>query len=270
MPRRKWTTWPRRFNRALGRTSGIVGVVGLTFAAVGASVSAPVLLVLGGLTACGSLLYAGVQGIPPKLISAEELVGTDVPFTILEEIDKPILKLGIVGYTQSGKTTFLRTALHQPSSEERTNDMYARVLTLQTKPTTYVALLDGDGEQYPQQFAVAENADFLLVFIDHNDGNDKTAKSNSRIEEHNRFLEQLEYYIRNRRRLLRLHIVLNKRDLWENSKSAEELKEWLLDHVQRWERANIADTITSDIHSNRNVDDNNKIIRQISKQAGAL
>jgi len=267
---RRWKTWPQRFGKALTETGGVVGLVGIGISAVGATVATPIVIGVGGATVGGALVYAACRGIPPKMLSATDLVGIIIPLEALDRIDPPILKLGIVGYTQSGKSTFLKNALQKVPEVERTDKVYAVVITLQTSPPTYVALLDGDGEQLPQQFEVAENADFLLVFVDHNYGDDTTAKSKARIGEHNSFLKQLEFYIKKREPLPRLHIVLNKRDLWEKSKNANDLQEWFSDHVRQWKKVRIAENITSDVHSNMLSNDVNKIIHHIREQVSTL
>lgn len=269
MPRRKWTQWPRRFGKALTETGGVVGLVGLGLSAVGATGAGPVVLGIGGVTVGSSLLYAGWRAVPPKMQSATELVGKNVSLRSLEAIDPPILKLGIVGYTQAGKTTFLQKALHREPGTTRTNKVYAAVLSLQMAPTTYIALLDGDGEQLPQQFEVAEHADFLLVFLDHSQADDNIAKSKDRLEDHDRFLQQLEFQMKRRGQLRHLHFVLNKRDLWERSKSAAELQQWLTAHAKQFQRANVAADTTADIHSNMVADDIGKLVRLISEGAAS-
>jgi len=131
---------------------------------------------------------------------------------------------------------------------------------------TYVALLDGDGGQLFQQFEIAKNADFLLVFVDHNDGDDETRRSMERITDHDMFLKQLESVLKDREPLSRLHLVLNKQDLWQKSKSAKELQEWFLEHARQWERIGIAKNITYDIHSNKSPSDVSQIIQHIREE----
>ena len=270
MPRRRWRTWPQRFGKALMDTGGVVGLIGVGISAVGATIAAPVVITIGGVTIGGALLYAGYRGIPHRMLSASEIVGTSPTLIELEDINPPIFKLGIVGYTQSGKTTFLRQALHQEPGTTRTSKVYATILALQSSPVTYVALLDGDGEQLPQQFEVAEKADLLLVFLDHNQGDDNIAKSKERLEEHDRFMRQLEFYMSRRKPLTHLHLVLNKRDLWERSKGADELRDWLAAHVSHLKGANICSDITSDVHSNLIASDISKMVRQITERAVEL
>lgn len=270
MSRRQWKKWPSRFGKALADTSGVVGLVGVGITAVGATVAAPVVLALGGATIGGAVVYAGYRGIPPKMLVASELAGSNVSLDALKDIDPPILKLGIVGYTQSGKTTFLKQSLQKSPKTTRTSKVYAAIMALQTSPTVYVALLDGDGEQLPQQFEVAERADFLLVFMDHNQGDKKVAKSKERIEEHDRFLKQLEFHIKKGGTHARIHVVMNKRDLWEQSKSADELLKWFGGHVNQWERVGVAAEITSDVHSNIIAADIGKVIRLITESAEKL
>lgn len=212
-------------------------------------------------------MYAAIRGVPPKMRQASEFVGQNVSLETLQSINPPILKLGIVGYTQSGKTTFLKQALQQITETNRTSNVYATILTLQTSPTKYIALLDGDGEQFPQQYQVAADADILIVLVDHNQGNNMTEKSLDRIEDHNRFLKQLEYYIRSNKPLEKLHLIMNKRDLWESSTNSKELREWFENHVNDWKRSNIAKEVTSSIHSNLIANDMTKINRYIIESA---
>lgn len=269
MPKRRWTTWPKRFGNALTETSGIISIAGVGISAVGATVAAPALFIFGGITISLAVLYAGYRGIPPKLKSGSELVGLTIPIEELDEIDHPILKLGIVGSTQSGKTTFLQQALQRPAGTTRTNKVYASVVALQTTPTKYIALIDGDGDQFAQQFQVAEHADFLLIYLDHNLGDISVAKSKERIEEHDRFMKQLESHIK-KRHITRIHVVLNKRDLWEKSKNAVELKAWFEAHVDHLKQVSNTDGITSDIHSNLNATDIGKVLSLISDRAVVL
>jgi len=149
----------------------------------------------------------------------------------------------------------------------RTNNVYATILALQTSPTIYIALLDGDGDKNIQQFEVAKNADFLLIVVDHAEGNTKIAWSKKRIEEHDRLLKQLEFTIKQHKQLKHLHIILNKRDLWEKSKTAVELQKWFESHVNHLNKANVAKEITSDVHSNMITSDMGKVIRQITEKA---
>lgn len=267
MPRRRWSQWPRRFGTALTKTGGVAGLVGVALTAAGATVSVPAILAIGGLTVGGSLVYAAYSAIPPKRQSAAELVGKNLSLHSLEAIEPAILKLGVVGYTQAGKTTFLKQALHRESSTTRTNNVYATILALQSSPTTYVALLDGDGEQLPQQFEIAEHADFLIIFLDHNESDNSISRSKDRLKEHERFLMQLEYHLKRRGHLARLHLLLNKRDLWQTSQSAAELQQWLSARAEQWKRANVAADATWGIHSNRNADDIGKVVRLISEGA---
>lgn len=270
MPRRKWNTWPTRFGKALTETSGIVGLAGIAISAAGAIFAAPVILGAGGVTIGGALLYAGYRGIPPELKSASELVGTSVPIQVLDEIDHPILKLGIVGSSQSGKTTFLQQVLQQPPETTRTHKVYAAIVALQTTPVTYIALIDGDGEQFAHQFEVVENADFILIFLDHNLGDANVAKSKERIDEHDRFIKQLEFHLKQRKQIARVHLVLNKRDLWEKSKSSDELQDWFNTHVNSLKHASYADVVTSGFHSNIIAADIGRIMRIISEEAETL
>ena len=267
MGNRRWKEWPKRFCSALNSTGGVVGAVGLGLSALGATVSAPIVLTFGGVTLGGALIYAVWQGIPPNCYSAPYHVGRSFRLEDLPQFYPPLLKLGIVGISKSGKSTFLQHARQQRPTDTRTNKICAVVITLQTTPPSFVALLDGDGQQLSQQFVIAANCDFLLVFLDHNEGDSAVAKSKERVEEHERFLQQLAFHLKERSHLRNIHFLLNKRDLWERSRSAEELRAWLENHVTAWRNTSLAETITSDSHSNTFAEDITKVLSKISDQA---
>ncbi len=89
----------------------------------------------------------------------------------------------------------------------------------------------------------------------------------ARLEEHDRFIQQLEFYMRRRPPFKHLHLVLNKRDLWERSRKADELRDWLTTHALHLKEVNIASNITSDAHSNLIATDIGKVVRQITERA---
>ncbi|MEN3756541.1 GTPase domain-containing protein [Aeromonas veronii] len=263
MKKRRWSTFTQQFMAHLTASSAVLGLMGIVISAIGATISKPQLLYIGFGTVLLVILYAVCRSIPPKLKSASEFVGQDIAIDELDDIFPPILKVGIVGSTQSGKTTFLRQALQKAPETTRTNRVYASIVALQKAPTKYIALLDGDGDQFSQQFQVAEHADLLLVFLDHSLGNDSIEKSTVRIEEHDRFIKQLISHIKNGR-IRRAHVLLNKRDLWETADDVSELKQWFEVHIQQLRQLGCIEHVTSDLHSNLISTDIGKIIRIIS------
>lgn len=270
MARRNWKEWPNRFGHAIIATGGVVGLVGIGIAAVGTTVAGPVVTIVGAVTIGGALLYAGCKGIPPKMLPASERVGLKFSLDELKSIDPCILKLGIVGTTQSGKTTFTNFILQKSPETSRTNKIYATIVALQTTPPLYVALLDGDGYQMWQQFEIAEKADFILVLVDHNQSNVSINTSNERIKEHDNFLKQIEFHIKNHNCSACVHLLFNKRDLWERSRKSSQLLQWFDSHVSHWKAANIAGDISSDIHSNLITDDMVKVVARIAGKAKTL
>jgi len=262
MLKRQWKQWPSLTKKALNDTGSFTGLAGIGLGIAGVSLATPILLIIGGCTIGGTLLYAGYRGIPPKMLSASNIDG-QISLSELETISPPILKIAIVGYTQAGKTTFLQNALQRPPHTNRTSYTSATILSLQTTPITYVALLDGDGEQLHQQFEIAKFADFLLVIVDHNLSDTKVAKSKKREEEHDNFLQQLLFKLQSNDKINKVHLILNKRDLWQKSKSSTDLEAWFNSHVDQWQSANIAIEVTSDIHSNNESSDISKVISHI-------
>ncbi|WAF75210.1 GTPase domain-containing protein [Aeromonas dhakensis] len=242
----------------------VFGLIGIAISAVGTTISAPNVLYAGFATVFFAVIIAAYCSFPPKLKSASEFVGHDISIDVLHDIFPPILKVGIIGSTQSGKTTFLRQVLQQDSETTRTNKVYASIVALQTTPTKYIALLDGDGEQFSQQFKVAEHADLLLIFLDHSLGSVSTQKSKNRIEEHDKFIKQLIFHIKNGR-IKRAHVLLNKRDLWEATDDASELKQWFEAHIEQLRTLGSIEFVTFDYHSNLISSDVGKIMRIFSK-----
>jgi hypothetical protein len=129
---------------------------------------------------------------------------------------------------------------------------------------TYLAVLDGRGESVAQQFEIADQAEILLVLLDHNEIDNKTDPSNDRLKAHNYFGVQLRDYLidhANNRRLFaargrRVHILLNKKDLWSKASAEEQqdLRKVFAAEVQAWKTA-LGAEVTSAEHSNASAED---------------
>lgn len=263
MSKRQWSTFFPSVKSHLTATNAIVGIIGVLISATGASMSAQNLLISGIIIVVLTFLYAIFRSIPPKLKSASDFVGRNISIDELQNISPTMLKVGIVGSTQSGKTTFLQEILQQVPEPIRTNNVYASVVALQTTPPKYVALLDGDGDQFSQQFEVAENADFLLIFLDHSLGSKNIEKSTDRIKEHDVFIKQLISHIK-KGRIKRAHVLLNKRDLWESTDDAYTLEQWFNTHIERLRQLGCIENVKHELHSNLISSDVSKIMRLIS------
>ncbi|HMU05634.1 MAG TPA: GTPase domain-containing protein, partial [Saprospiraceae bacterium] len=173
------------------------------------------------------------------------------------------------GASESGKSTLVKRLISQPPENVRTSEVYATVFVLQSVPQKYVALIDGDGSQYYQQFKVAEYASSLIILLDHNISDKKIETNIDRIKEHDNFLYQLEAILKKDNKLSSLkyiHFLLNKRDLWENATDVKTLENWFSDVTTRWKNFGFSIDITSTHYSNKFPDDLVTLINLISSK----
>lgn len=270
--RRLGTWWPRFLRVLYADVGSVAGVGSLIVAATAYFLSGTVLLAV--LTSAILVLvvtYAAWRSWPEALTDTADLVAsrTPVPLKELRNLDRPVTRLGVVGMAQSGKTTFLERLLGSPMDTATTNEIGVRVAML--GPENYCALIDGDGDLFSQQFDVSRHVDFLLVFLDHNEGAERPEISSGRKQGHENFLEQLRVHLtHDRNRLPKwIHFALNKRDLWEAQDGANVLHKWFCNLVQDWRSFGMAKQISSSTHSNRSAKDVAKlssIIRESTTQ----
>lgn len=252
---RKWNTWPRKFVEKIESTSGVVALISGGAAVTGLIVAAPIAIALGGVGIGGAIIFAGVRSLPPKLRTVADSLGQKLPLEDLATLDHPPIRLAVVGATQSGKSTFLSTTQHSAKSPTRTNKVQAEILMLPGNPPTYIALLDADGREFVQQFEIIKEADLLIVFVDHHISATEKIKSEERLAEHNRFIEQIEPVLKRIVPPPKIHLLFNKRDLWESGPDSAELMQWFQRHVADWKRINITNEFSFGFHTNNSTDD---------------
>lgn len=229
----------------------------------GAIAAAPVATAIAGAALAGSVIYVAYRSIPPKSFKAAQLLGKQLSLEDLTSLDQNLIRVVVVGASQSGKSTFFLKAQQLSKNSSRTNTVQAEILMLPGNPPQYVALLDADGKEFVQQFEILKDADFLILFVDHSISATDPSKSADRLADHDRFIEQVEPVIRRGRQLPKLHLLFNKRDLWENSAEAPELLQWFDNHVADWRRINIASDLTFSAHSNNHTNDMANIMEMI-------
>lgn len=256
MPSRRWGKWPREFSSELNSASGAMGIAGLALSAVAVVATpaiAPFVLAAGGITVVGSLGWAAVRSIPKRLERPENLIGRRLLISDLESVEPRPVRMGVVGPTMAGKTTLLDHVRQHPADGNRTEEVYAVIVALPLAPPSYVALLDGAGAEYVQQFKVGETADLLVVVLDHNQANDNEAVDQIRLNLHDGFLDQLRSYLKQRPAgaIRQMHFLLNKQDLWSKGIGEAALKRWFSHQVDEWRRSGVANKVTSGCHSNR-------------------
>lgn len=221
----------------------------------GAIAAIPMATGIAGATLVGSILYVAYRSIPPKSVQVSQLLGRQLSLDDLASLEENLIRVVVVGASQSGKSTFLKNAQQLSTNSSRTNTVKIEILMLPGDPPQYVALLDADGKEFVQQFEILKDADLLILFVDHNASATDPSKSIERLADHNRFIEQVEPVIRRGRPLPKLHLLFNKRDLWENGTEAQQLSDWFDNHVSDWKRINIATELTFSSHSNKDTSD---------------
>ncbi len=193
--KRKWTAWGGRLREELNGVSGIAGVGGTVITVASLAVftgAAAVAIGTGGaVLAFGAVGYAMYKAVPPRLRKPEDVVNRTVGLHELNEVNPPILKLAIIGPSRAGKTTLKSRLSFQATPTERTQSVDAYVVSVPSSPLSYLAVLDGGGEKFAQQFKIAEPCDFLCVILDHNQSDVEISVSSERLNEHAAFLKQV-------------------------------------------------------------------------------
>jgi len=262
MPSRKWKNWPARAYDSLNQAGGLLGIGGIVIAVAGVAFTAPVVIGIGAATVVGTTGYALIKGFPPKLKEPREFVGQKITFTELTNLSEEIIKMGIFGASKSGKSTFQEHAIISNTPNSVTHDLSAAMVALQTNPPRIIALLDGDGKKFSQQFNVVKHANVLFIFLDHNSTNTSDQLINERLQEHDEYLNQLEGYLKEEKDgiISQIHFILNKKDLWQNSQGKQTLLKWFTEIIEKWKNKNLAKKITYCEHSNIYANDINNLM----------
>ena len=150
--------------------------------------------------------------------------------------------------------------------------MSAQIAALQTEPIKYIALLDGNGEEYSDQFKVALYANVLILLVDHNPSDSSPDIDRKRVKESADTQTRIRYHIqteKGRDSIQSLYVLINKRDLWEqNPESIQaEFLASVSEVVAAWESSNLVTKVEVLRHSNFKPDDiavlRNKLIAHI-------
>ena len=259
-------TWAKRFITELYSSNLLLTLLAIAFSSLGATFSNTTAFHLGIILLAIVFVSAAYKSRPPKRLSVRRLAnqGHTISLTDLERLDTPVTKLGLLGDTQSGKSTFRQLALQVPPRPQRTIRIDVTITPLRTVPPTFAALIDGDGTLFDHQLQICDFADFILLFVDHNVGDSHKVMSQKRLRQHDKFLKEVQSRL-GKRKPRRLHFVMNKRDLWEGTKNEAKLIAWFNEHVDGWRNASMAEEISSSLHSNRSSVDINHVLTEIQR-----
>ena len=167
--------------------------------------------------------------------------------------------LSIIGPTKAGKTTLRSRLAFEFSPNTRTQRVSALVVSLQVSPPKYLAIIDGGGEVYAQQFKLAEICDRLCIVLDHNSSDSDPQIDQSRLADQAKFLAQIRHHLDEYKAGPKqwVHLLMNKRDLWEalDSSQSDILDRFCHEEAEKWRHAKHAETIEARRHSNNKPDD---------------
>ena len=152
-------------------------------------------------------------------------------------------------------------ALSQPV---RTQRITAYVTSLQMSPPVYLAVLDGGGERFPQQFKIAELCEYLCIVLDHNKSDSDSTVDEARLSEHQQFLNQVRHHLEesNTQKKEWVHFLLNKHDLWQRASDThkEQFQTFCSAELDRWKQGRFSAGVNSSPHSNSAPDDVAKFV----------
>jgi hypothetical protein len=258
----------------LNNVNGLWAIAGFLFAGAGFLVDGVVQIVviaIGLVILVPTFVNAVRRSIPPSLMTPERAEGKELVIADLAAIEPPVPGIGIIGPSRVGKTTLRDALLQRSSARQATQRITVHVSSIIKNPTTFLAVLDGRGEAYGQQFEVANAADILCVLIDHNSIDGQSTIGPGRLEKHVEFGDQVrsslenEWIKRPRAVPLRVHLLLNKEDEWKLSALADQsaLHAVLADEEAKWRALQGVGGVSTATHTNNTVE-------SITKLAGAI
>lgn len=262
---RKWDEFPKKcWDNFIG-VSAIFTVLGFILSIGGWKLDQGWVKYLGILSILVGICVTLKLSWPTAILQLKTLVGKKLTLEQINDIyPKPFL-LGVIGTSKSGKSTFLNQALRASIQPSRTNAIYGEVISVPRQYDKYFIVIDGDGAKLKQQFDIINKVDYLLVFLDHNMSHTKKQLSNHRLREHENFFGHLKGYLSEHKKITKIHLVLNKQDLWESSSKKEELYKWLTDQVRDCSD-NLNIEVSYSLHSNLTALSVNELINNISQE----
>lgn len=210
-----------------GNSLTVVGFIMVLIGIVYPDNSFPYLLHFGVVSIICIAIICLYHAWPNKVTKIDQYMGKHIPISEISQIYPLPFTVGVVGCSSSGKTTFLNKVNFNTGNLTRTNEIYATVLKLPSRFSevkSEIVVVDGDGKNQSQQFDIMNHVDFLIIFLDHNDGDTSARVLNQRLDDHTKFMEQTMFHLKKCKKLKYIHLVLNKHDLWKNSADIDKLK----------------------------------------------
>lgn len=276
--KRKWPLLLPRFANELNGSAGITGLGGFAIGimslfsrsalpgfvyTLGIGLSLVMLL--------ASLIFALSRAIPPASLDPKDFLGQSLSLDKLNSFDPRPTRIGVIGLGSVGKTTLIDCLRHNVHQPERTQILYATICQFNLQPPNCIALLDGPGQERSDQFEVAAIADVLCVMLDHNSSNNEYTVDVERLNDHAQFMHDIRRHLTRLRPSVKeidVHLLLNKKDLWNSEFVGDDSKRALLaffdKEFQFWQEWSLGIRITRMPYSNFNsLTDLPLLIRQL-------
>lgn len=254
-----------------GSSLTVIGFIMILIGVVYPDNSFPYLLQFG----LGSIFIIGLVCLyiarPDKVTKIDKYKDKHIPIMEINQIHPLPFKIGVVGCSSSGKTTFLNKVNFNREQLNRTNEIYAAPFKLPSrlsKDGCNLVVVDGDGKNQSQQFDIMNHVDFLVVFFDHNESNTDASVVDARLEEHEKFMEQMLFHIKKCKQLKYVHLVFNKHDLWGNSSEIAKLQTFFEKKSTELRRFGTFHFSSSFKHSNNESDCIAEVLEFTSKYLG--
>lgn len=215
--------WATRVGAFLTGPAGILSTVFSLLAIVGlGSIEIPKIWAI--YAAIAALFALLILTAPKARYYPGDLTNRRLELKQLEGILREFKKIGVLGNSFTGKSTFVGAVSNIPHDDKQSERPYAVMVAMPHGPrTNYIALIDTVGKEYPSQVQAMSDADGLLIFVDNDPGSTShdvesdRARSHFDISERN-IVPSLRALEREFRFIL---VVLNKSDLWQHDEDAK-------------------------------------------------
>ena len=263
--KREWNLLLPNFKSNVG-FSGLFAL-GVTLLLFGINNNSLTFITLGIVFATLIILVFVISSLPPKKLNSAKEVGNIIELTEIDKYHPRIMRLGVLGVSSTGKTTFANGLRSKPMPNRRTQTLSVKIFSTNNNPNKYIGIIDGPGNLTSDQFQVLKNSEVIIVMLDHNSSREEISVNQSRLDLQKQFLFQLKNYIhRNNLEPQKILLVLNKKDLWNQLSDADKdsLTNWFENEVQDWENGNYSKVVLSTKHSNWNSQDCFEVINKLN------
>lgn len=167
-------------------------------------------------------LWIIIQSLPRVYLHPADYMNKRLSLADLDKMLLDIPRVGLMGSSSVGKSTFLSRVSHFEGPSQETEAPYAVIVALPDQNKgKYIALIDTVGRKYPSASQVISDSDAVIVFLDNSSRSGDELIASNRMKMHREIVasnitpslevaEKCKYVL----------VLVNKADLWGgNSKS---------------------------------------------------